>query len=204
MANGAWIGLVAFLLGSAGFLALAEPTGGTGAVRTFRVVTTGDAYLVALSASCPASNTLAHCVVLRDSLGYDGLTGASGRVDGHVNHSFQCHVLASATAPAGNALPYPATMAVSDSIVVGFESDTGRSTYYGGRLERPTLGHLLNRIQWGLHSGDPTVWPRETAEWYVANTNARGATPVVSGTVDAPRFVVWNEGGSDVTIGCEF
>lgn len=190
---------------------LAAPAGALGDVRVLRIVTTGDAYLIALSSSCPGeyatpvdpgSATRSSCYFVKTLLDYDGLTGASGFVGSHVNHAFRCEVVASATAVVGDPLPFPGDMAVSDSIVVGF--DDGDFTHtYGGRLTRPLIGTLINRVNAGVAELDPGIIV-DAALSYVSGFHANGATPVVEGTVVAWGFIVWNQGGSDVTVECEF
>ena len=191
--------------GIATLLLFANPAYATGGSQTFRVLTTGDAYMLALSSSCPSTSTAVTCVVLRDSLGYDGLTGGSTEIPGHVNHGFTCSVPSSATAPVGNALPFPANMAISDSIVVGFDlnGDGAADTSYGGRIKRPPIGAVQNRITGAVNNQDVATLAG-TPSWYLSNFALNGATPTVSGNVDGAGFIIWNEGSSDVAISCLF
>lgn len=190
----------------------AVPAGALGDVRVLRIVTTGDAYLIALSSSCPGeyatpvdpgSATRSSCYFVKTLLDYDGLTGASGFVGSHVNHAFRCEVVASATAVVGDPLPFPGNMAVSDSIMVGFVDAGDVMHTYGGRLQRPPIGAVTNRVQGALGLLDVATLAGVPA-WYLDQVTIRGATPVVEGTVMAWEFIVWNQGGSDVTVECEF
>ena len=185
--------------------ATALPVEATGGNQSFRILTAGDAYMVGLSSSCPTTNTGLTCVVLRDNLGYDGLTGASTQIPDHVNHGFSCAATGSATSVVGNLLPFPANMAIADSFAVGFDlnADGAADTAYGGRVNRPPIGAVLNRVTSAANAQDVATLAG-TPSWYLSNFALNGATPTVSGNVDGAGFIIWNQGGSDVTIACRF
>ena len=213
-------------LAAAALLSIPAGLGHDGGGQSFRIVTTGDAYLVAQGHWCAAASDAptddpdaALCWAL-DQLGYDGLTGATtSAVAGHVNVAYHCRVTGSATAPAGGRLVFPANMAISDSIVVGFDvdGDGTADVSYGGRLKRPPTSALLNRAQGavtlagerllaGDASGavDAVAGVLEGPQWWNSPFVLNGATPAVAGNVDGGTMFVWNQGGSDVTVGCTF
>lgn len=187
------------------FVPLAGATDGHAVVR---IMTTGDAYVFALAWACPewgpgASATGQVACLAKDFTGYDGVTGAVLLVEEHRLHPFTCAVVASATGAAFNGNPSPVDMVGADSIRVGFESHTGEGTSYGGRFQRPPIGVVSNRVQDGLANMD-AAQVVGTPSWYMENAHVTGPTPVVSGTVDTYGLVVWNEGGTDVTVECTF
>lgn len=196
--------LVLLLVG----LVLPLPAGATGGQATFRIVTTGDVYIGAFGNNCrdPSYEPPSPCYVTKNTLGYDGLTsGTTTATASHVNHAFSCAVTSSATGIVGNALPYPANMAIADSIVVGFDlnGDTATDTRYGGRIAFPSGAPLQQRIIDAVAAGDPLGVPGVFLDW-VGAVSAPGPTPHVEGNVDGARIIIFNQGGSDVTVECAF
>lgn len=210
-------------------LLFANPVTATGGAQTFRVIGNADVYVLALSSSCPGTyaqpdpaslGTIfnADCWLEKTVLGYDGETGAqtcvgtttTGRCStysglSHVDHAFACAVTGSATGIVGNALPFPANMAISDSIVVGFDTngDNAADVSYGGRVQRYPIGVTLNRISGAIAQQD-TQTLLDTPGWWLANFALNGPTPSVAGNVAHANLIIWNQGGFDVTIDCTF
>lgn len=193
---------------------VAWPTSATGGGGTVRIVTTGDAYLIALSAYCtewnsgpPTGDPLdAHCWLAHGHLGYDGVTGAILDASAHVNHAFRCEVVASSTGVAFNGNPYPTNVVGADSFRVVFDCYCDMYpgyTEYGGRLDRPPIGAVQNRMVGALGNGD-VVTAATAPVWYLEQWEVNGPTPVVTGNVDFPELLIFNEGGSDVTVECTF
>lgn len=191
----------------------------TGGSQTFRVLGNADVYLLALSASCPDPSyahymdpndptfdpTWVDCWLTKDNLGYDGETGAITVIPDHLNHAFACAVSSSATGIVGNALPFPANMAISDSIVVAFDlnDDGAADTRYGGRVDRHPIGAVLNRITGAVANGDVGTLA-DTPNWWLSAFALHGATPSVAGNVDNEQLILFNQGGFDVTVDCTF
>lgn len=128
---------VAFILVPIGLLlagpALAVDHGFNGV----RILAPGDAYVVAVWSACPqayGSGDL-ECMIVKDNLGYDGLSAGVISTAGHVGHALTCSVTGSATGFVANAFPYPANLALADSIAFAYDTDgdTVVDTKEGGR-----------------------------------------------------------------------
>jgi len=185
--------MVALLVAAA--LPSSEATGGQ---QSFRIITSIDALLVGLSSSCPATNTGLTCTVMRNNLGYDGLSGASTLIPDHVQHSFQCTLTGSLTSVADGT---PA----GSSMWVGFDlnNDGQSDVKYGGRTSRPGVGTATGELQNRVLNADAVgvaTWPL----WYANQVQWHGPSTHVVGNVDHQNLIIWLENGADVTIHCLF
>ena len=201
--------VAAFVLMPMLAVSLAAPAQAAGASRVFRIAASGDAYVVAISSSCtdgPDPPLHSGCFLARNELGYDGLTGASVDTRDHINHRFRCEVVSSLTGFAGNAPPYPADMALGDSVTVGLYLDHDGPNpwvYYGDRFRAPGPVALLDRVGQAAHAGD-VARLASTPGWFAERVDAAGPQRIVEGNVDGPLMVLWYEGGLDATVNCEF
>lgn len=194
---------VPFVLLVVGLLvaSLLPPASGTGASVTFRIMTHGDVGAFSIFATCPPSVPsipAVWCLVARDFLGYDGITGAAieqDQIAGHLGHSFVCAATSSATPG-------------FESISVGFDTngDTITDVHYPNTAYRPLdevgVGGVPNPLY-------PTVGP-QTINPFITDGSLITAVirghfwPSVSGTIDGGYAIIFNHIGEDVTVDCAY
>lgn len=223
--------LLAIVIVSA-MAAAAMPVSGTGGLASFRILSHADVGFAALSSSCPqpSYNVLptdppprsVPCFVLRNTLGYDGLTGAQWDTTDHLNHAFTCAVTSSATpgfetfgvsfdldGDTSTDVDYPEGFFSPLSDVLGVDDHTLANDGGGGGSFQGNPGGIdLPNDPTGVPDVDGELPDRANPGWYrgsVLDMLVLGQrTNVVSGVIPGNFAIIFNNFGEDVTIDCTF
>lgn len=190
--------------------ALAPPAQATGGQQTFRILTHGDIVVapIAVVVACnPGQATGAvQCGVVRDMLGYDGLTGAVWKPVGHVGHAFVCAATTSAT---------PGLESISVGFDINGDTLVDASSHYPSSTYKPLdeTGVMPGGVRvpgTGIPEVDDTVGlpatinPQLLDGFVLTGVLRGGFWPSVSGEVLGEFAFLFNHLGEDVTVDCAF